>query len=70
MWGQIAHSVAHLGNGFGQTMLVEDMSRSLWSWITGERIVAGGIGLVAGLAALALGATTLLPTRHPRTTPS
>lgn len=68
VWGQIAHSVAHLGSGFGETMLVKDMSRSLWSWLTGERLLAGGIGLAAGLAALAAGVATLRSTRQPQAT--
>ena len=66
VWGQIARSVVHLGNGFGDTLIVADRSRSLWSWVTGDRVVAGGIGLVAGLVALGV-ATALL--RRPQASP-
>ncbi len=66
VWGQIAHSVVHLGNGFGDTPIVADMSKTVWSWVTGDRIVAGGIGLVAGLVALGV-ATALL--RRPQASP-
>ncbi len=66
VWGQIAHSVVHLGNGFGDTQIVASMSHSLWSWVTGDRIVAGGIGLAAGLVALGV-ATALL--RRPQASP-
>lgn len=66
VWGQIARSVAQLGSGFGDTLIVSSMSRSLWSWVTGDRIVAGGVGLVAGLVALGV-ATVLL--RRPQASP-
>lgn len=59
VWRQAVHSLAHLGDGFGDTLLVAAMSRSLWSWITGDRIVAGGVGLAAGLLALAAAALLL-----------
>ena len=66
VWGQIAHSVVQLGSGFGDTLIVSSMSRSLWSWVTRDRIVAGGVGLVAGLVALGV-ATALL--RRPQASP-
>jgi hypothetical protein len=59
VWGQVAHSVVSLGNGFGDTLIVRTLSRSLWSGITGDRITAGAVGLAVGLAALALAAALL-----------
>ena len=64
VWVELWRSARALGGGgFGDTLLVRDMSRSVWSWATGDRILAGGIGLAAGLAALAL--TAVLARRAP-----
>ena len=65
VWGQLAHSLRALGGGFGDTLLVRVMSGSLWSRVTGDRVAAGGLGLAAGLLALAVAAALLRAARQP-----
>lgn len=61
VWRQAAAAVEGAATGgLGDTALVAALSRTLWSWASGDRLGAAAIGGAAALGALALGARLLL----------
>lgn len=66
VWRQLAAAVqARASGSFGSTPLVEHLSRSIWSWATGDRLAAAALCLAAAAAAFALAAALLRRARRP-----